>query len=154
MSTHYFTRAGFARLRETIAAVEGQSDEALRLMGEACSQSAETFHDNAGHEYGKAQAEMWGHRLGELRKVLASAQVHDPALTGDEVMFGRTVTFEDLASGESSTIIIGSYMVFDRGSTVSYVSPIALLLRGGKAGDVRAGKIGDRHRRLRIISVT
>jgi transcription elongation GreA/GreB family factor len=154
VSTYYFTRAGFQRLREVIAAVEGRSDEALALMGEACSQSAETFHDNAGHEYGKAQAEMWGNRLGELRRILALAHVHDPAPTGDEVMFGRTVTFEDLASGETSTLTIGSYMIFDEGDTISYVSPLALLLRGARAGDVKEGAIGDRSRRLRIISVT
>lgn len=150
---YYFTRLGFERFIDELAKISRRADEAGRLAGEACQTGHETTHDNFGFEDAKREQRMWSDRLRELADIAKQAAVVDSLPAGEDVKMGKMVTFFDENDGELRTVTIGSYMVFDGGEEISYASPLALLLRGGRVGDTRVGKIGDQQRTLRILAV-
>jgi transcription elongation GreA/GreB family factor len=63
------------------------------------------------------------------------------------------VTIADLDSGEEKTLMIGSYMTFDKDGTVSYNAPLARILLGGETGEVRRGEIAGELRKFEIVEV-
>lgn len=153
---HYFLREDLEALNESIRDIDDRIRDVLRQSGDSCGEGADTWHDNFEYEEGQRGAYMWSNRLRELVALRATAELVIPAPSGNEVLIGRIVTIEDESTKDISTFQIGSYMILKRRSgreVISYAAPVAAILIGAKAGDVRKGLIGGVTMTFRIIKV-
>ncbi len=93
--------------------------------------------ENAEYHAAKEKQSFLEGRIGEIESRLSQAQVIDPkTLSGDRVMFGATVTFEDCESGDESKYqIVGLDEADVKIGKISYSSPIARALIGKSEGD-------------------
>ena len=95
-------------------------------------------------------------RIAEVEAKLANAQVIDPELldAGGRVVFGATVTLEDLESGEKARYqIVGDDEADIRAGKISVSSPIARALIGRSAGDTAEVRAPSGVRELEILDV-
>ncbi|HVO30411.1 MAG TPA: transcription elongation factor GreB [bacterium] len=93
--------------------------------------------ENAEYIYGKKKLREIDRRLGFLNDRIERSIVVDPqTLTGDRVVFGATVTVEDLESGKVSTyMIVGEDEVDAANGRISHRSPVGRALLGKQVGD-------------------
>ena len=93
--------------------------------------------ENAEYHAAKEQQAFIEGRIQELNSKLAMANVIDiEKLSGDKVLFGATVTFEDIDTEEVSIYqIVGEDESDLRRKKISISSPIARALIGKSAGD-------------------
>ncbi len=151
---YYFTRNDLDALDRKIREIQARMDRVVEDLGDSAQQGAETWHDNFGHEESMRQQAMWSAHLGELMRIKGLAKVVTPPPSGDEVLIGRTVLITDLDTEETREFEIGSFMVFDSGDRrISYAAPLAEIILGAKAGDVRSGKIGEKRKRFQVLSI-
>ena len=95
------------------------------------------LRENAEYHAAKEQQSFIEGRLQEINGKLAQCQVVDPAtLSGENVVFGATVSLLDLESEEEfSYQIVGEEEADLNENKISFSSPIARALIGKKAGD-------------------
>ena len=95
--------------------------------------------ENAEYHAAKEQQGFIEGRIQELNAKLANANVIDiEKLSGDKVVFGATVTFEDIDTEEVSNYqIVGEYESDIKQNKISISSPIARALIGRSAGETR-----------------
>ena len=76
-------------------------------------------------------------KIRDLESKFSRAKVIDPTkLSGERVVFGATVTIEDVESGEERTYQIVGETEFDiDNNKISIVSPLARALIGKELGD-------------------
>jgi len=157
MPMHYFLEQDLLALEESIKDAERRVKESIKEIGESCREGAETFHDNFGYEEGTRNANMWSARLRELHDIMAGAVLFTPEKSGDTVAIGRIVTITDADSGETMTLQIGSYMTIAPRKkdveSISYTSPMAIVLLGAKVNDIKTGGVGGKKRRFKIIEI-
>ena len=93
--------------------------------------------ENAEYHAAKEQQGFIEGRIQELNAKLANANVIDiEKLSGDKVIFGATVTFEDIDTEEVSNYqIVGEYESDIKQNKISISSPIARALIGRSAGE-------------------
>ena len=93
--------------------------------------------ENAEYHAAKEQQGFIEGRIQELNAKLANANVIDiEKLSGDKVVFGATVTFEDIDTEEVSNYqIVGEYESDIKQNKISISSPIARALIGRSAGE-------------------
>ena len=93
--------------------------------------------ENAEYHAAKEQQGFIEGRIQELNAKLANANVIDiEKLSGDKVVFGVTVTFEDIDTEEVSNYqIVGEYESDIKQNKISISSPIARALIGRSAGE-------------------
>ena len=93
--------------------------------------------ENAEYHAAKEQQGFIEGRIQELNAKLANANVIDIAkLSGDKVVFGATVTFEDIDTEEVSHYqIVGEYESDIKQNKISISSPIERALIGRSAGE-------------------
>ncbi len=148
------TPAGARHLREELARYKGperiqnmQDIERAREHGD--------ISENAEFEAAKERQAFIEGKIMELESKLANADVIDPArLSGDRIMFGATVTVEDLESGEEHTYqIVGEDEADVKTGRISVHSPIARGLIGKEVGDTAVVRIPGGSRELDIIEV-
>ena len=98
---------------------------------------------------------MWSMRLRELIRIRNQARVLLEPPKGDTVTIGRTVTVKDELIGETRITKIGSYMVLtkEEDEKVSYNTPLARMLVGGRVGNMKESVIAGRQRRFRILKI-
>ena len=94
--------------------------------------------ENAEYHAAKEQQGFIEGRIQELNAKLANANVIDiEKLTGDKVLFGATVTFEDIDTDEVSNYqIVGEDESDIKQNKISISSPIARALIGRSAGEI------------------
>lgn len=151
---YYFLKEDFEALNAEITKLADRIKEIGKEMGESCKEGAETFHDNFAFEDGERQQYMWSSRLRDLIRIRNQARITEPRKT-DGVSLGFTVTFRDEGNGEMYTLKIGSFMVpKERGENViSYNSPLARALVGGKVGETREAVIGSGKKNFHILKI-
>lgn len=154
---HYFLAKDLDALDRSIQEIDDRIRDILGQAGDGCRGRSDTWHDNFEHEDGIRTSAMWSSRLRELISIRRSARLVTPTASGDEVFIGRTVTVEDQQTHEVSIFQIGSYMTLsrqddDRG-VVSYAAPLAKIIAGSKAGDIRQGEIGGQKKTFKILEV-
>lgn len=141
------TRDGYNRIRAEISRLE--NEELPRVTDKIAEARAEgDLKENAEYHAQRENQGMLMAKINELKDKLARASIVDPAqLPKDEVVFGCTVTVEDLAYGdeEQFTLVGAGDEDYDVGK-ILITSPIGQGLLGKKAGetaevDAPAGKM-------------
>ena len=112
--------------------------------------------ENAEYEAAKDAQGLLEAKVRLLESRLATAQVIDVSkLSGDKVLFGATVTFEDVESGESKTVmIVGEDEADADAGLISYVSPLARALIGKSVDDLVQVKLPGGVKEYEIREVT
>ena len=111
--------------------------------------------ENAEYHAAKEQQGFIEGRIQELNAKLANANVIDiEKLSGDKVVFGATVTFEDIDTDEVSNYqIVGEDESDIKQNKISVSSPIARALIGRSAGDTLIIPIPKGKIEIEIIKV-
>jgi transcription elongation factor GreA len=130
------TPGGLARLKQELKRLKNvERPKIVKEIAEARSHG--DLSENA--EYHAAK-EKQGHVEGRIQQVehwIASAEVIDVSKhAGDRVVFGATVTLEDVESGDEVTYrIVGELEADLKVGKISVTSPIARALIGKEEGD-------------------
>ncbi|MDX1914342.1 MAG: transcription elongation factor GreA [Methylophilus sp.] len=109
----------------------------IQAIAEARAQG--DLSENAEYESAKERQSFIEGRIAELEGKLSNLQIIDPKTLNAEgrVVFGATVRFEDLDSGDIKTYqIVGEDEADIKNGKVSVSSPIARGLIGKSEGDV------------------
>ncbi len=150
---YYFLKHDYNELKNQIQYITDKIRAIGQEMGASCEEGAETFHDNFAFEDGERQQQMWTRRLNELRRVQQDAEIIEPSHRTDCVIFGKKVTIYDEALDQEKTVIIGSYLNFSNSGSISYNSPLARLIIGAEAGEVRQGMIAGKKKTVEIVEI-
>lgn len=128
--------------------------EIIAAIAEARSHG--DLSENAEYEAAKEKQGFIEGRIAELENKLSHAQVIDPKEIHAEgrVVFGATVTLEDLDSGEEVTYqIVGDDEADIKSCKISVNSPIARALIGREEGDVAEVQAPSGVREYEILAV-
>lgn len=109
----------------------------IQAIAEARAQG--DLSENAEYESAKERQSFIEGRISELEGKLSNLQIIDPKTLNAEgrVVFGATVRFEDLDSGDAKTYqIVGEDEADIKGGKISVGSPIARALIGKSEGEV------------------
>lgn len=109
----------------------------IEAIAEARAQG--DLSENAEYEAAKEKQSFIEGRIAEIEAKLSNLQIIDPATLNAEgrVVFGATVSMEDLDSGDNKTYqIVGEDEADIKGGKISIGSPIARALIGKSVGDV------------------
>lgn len=132
---NYITPEGLQKLRDEYRELK---DKERPTVVSAVSFAAANGDrsENADYIYGKKRLREIDRRLGFLQRRMEKAQVVDPSeVESDKVLFGATVTTEDMDGEERTYKIIGEDEIDAKNGHVSWKSPIAKALLGKKEGD-------------------
>ena len=132
------TVKGAELLKEELQRLRGvDRPDVIQAIAEARAQG--DLSENAEYEAAKDRQSFIEGRIAELESKLSNLQVIDPQTLNAEgrVVFGATVRFEDLDSGEAKTYqIVGEDEADIKGGKISVGSPIARALIGKSEGDI------------------
>ena len=134
----YYTEEGLEKLKselEHLKTVERSS--VAKQISEARDKG--DLSENAEYEAAKEKQSFIEGRIAELESKLSNLQIIDPVTLNAEgrVVFGATVCFEDVDSGESKTYqIVGEDEADIKNGKISVASPIARALIGKAEGDI------------------
>ncbi|OYY49493.1 MAG: transcription elongation factor GreA [Methylophilaceae bacterium 17-44-8] len=109
----------------------------IQAIAEARAQG--DLSENAEYESAKERQSFIEGRIAELESKLSNLQVIDPKTLNAEgrVVFGATVRFEDLDSGDTKSYqIVGEDEANIKGGKISVGSPIARALIGKSEGEI------------------
>jgi transcription elongation factor GreA len=111
--------------------------------------------ENAEYEAAKDAQGILEARIRLLESRLSTAQVVDVSrLSGEKVLFGATVTFDDVDSGETKTVmIVGEDEADVDAGLISYVSPLARALIGKSVDDIVQVKLPSGMKEYEIRAV-
>ena len=146
------TREGLIRLNEKLAELTKKRGELSKTIAWAASNG--DLSENADYHAAKEAQRLNEVQIGELTSRLANMQIVEiPAHTG-LVQLGSKVTLKDLVRGSKFTyeIVVPEEADFDN-DKISMSSPVALGLRGKKAGDTVEIKVPSGMLKYEIISV-
>ena len=131
------TRAGFDKIKAEMQRLE---NEELPLITEKLAEARAEgdLKENAEYHAQRENQGMLLAKINELKTKLASATIIDPStLPKDEVVFGCTVTVEDLAYGdEESFTLVGAGEDDYNTGRILVTSPMGQGLIGKKVGEV------------------
>lgn len=134
---NYMTPACYRRLldeRENLVNVERPA--MVNVVSWAASNGDRS--ENGDYQYGKRRLREIDRRIRFLNKRIESAEVVDPTKREqtDQVFFGATVTYENLADASQHTIrIVGIDEADPDHGDVSWISPIARVFLKKREGD-------------------
>lgn len=121
----------------------------------ALARSYGDLRENAEYKFAKEQQKILNRRKHELELQQARARGTDFAnVSTDTVNPGTSVSFNDLATGQTETLhILGAWDGNDERNVISYLSPVGQALLGKAVGtEVTIGE-GTHQRRIRIESI-
>ncbi len=148
------TREGYNKIKAEVARLENEvMPEIARKIAEAreegdLKENAE-YHAQRENQ-GKTQA-----KINQLKGKLANASIVDMSqLPKDEVVFGCTVTVEDLAYGdeEEFTLVGAGEEDYDVGK-ILITSPFGQGLIGSKVGDVAEVEVPAGTQKFKILKI-
>lgn len=149
----------------TAKGAEALRDELNRLKSEerpkvveaiAVARDHGDLKENAEYHAAREQQGFLEGRIQELEGTLGAAQVIDPATltTQSKVVFGATVTIEEVESGDEVTYqIVGDIEADIKKNLISIQSPIARALIGKEEGDEAIVKAPGGDREYEIVSI-
>lgn len=109
----------------------------IQAIAEARAQG--DLSENAEYEAAKEKQSFIEGRISEVEAKLSNLQIIDPKTLNAEgrVVFGATVRFEDLESGDTKSYqIVGEDEADIKNGKISVASPIARALIGKEEGDI------------------
>lgn len=136
---NYITGAGYARLRgELMELIDSERPKVVEIVHWAASNGDRS--ENGDYIYGKKRLREIDRRIRFLTKRLEIAEVTDPSVHhgNEQVFFGATVSYVDLAGDERTVTILGIDEVDTSQGQISWVSPVARTLLKARVGDVLA----------------
>ena len=140
------SRAGYDKIKAEIEDLQEQVDFVTRKVAEARAEG--DLKENAEYHAQRENQGMLMAKIAERKDKLARATIVDPStLPKDEVVFGCTVTVEDLAYGdEEQFTLVGAGDEDIENGRVPVASPFGQGLVGKKVGetaevDAPAGKL-------------
>jgi transcription elongation factor GreA len=138
VTTIPLTVRGAQRLKEELHRLKTVDRPAvISAIAEARAQG--DLSENAEYDAAKERQGFIEGRIAEVEAKLAAAQVIDPTTldAGGRIVFGATVSLEDLGAGDTVTYqIVGDDEADIKEGKISVSSPIARALIGKSAGDV------------------
>jgi len=155
MSKIPITRGGFEKLQKDLEYLKNVSvPENSREIEIARGHG--DISENAEYEAAKERQAFIQGKIQELSNNLASAVIIDPRdLTDEKVVFGTTVTFEDINTGDvTSYILVGPLESDLNQNKISVTSPIGKALIGKVIGDQVEVKTPGGIRELEIIDIS
>jgi len=149
------TERGAQRLREELRVLKSEKRPAvIAAISEARAHG--DLKENAEYHAAREQQGFIEGRIQELESKLGSAQVIDVTQLpqSDKVVFGATVTLEDVNSGEELCYqIVGEDEADIKSGLLSVGSPMARALIGKHEGDAVDVQAPGGTRELEIVSV-
>lgn len=137
MSAIPLTVQGVERLKIELHRLKKvERPDVINAIAEARAQG--DLSENAEYDAARERQAFVEGRIRELEGTLSNAQIIDPSTlnVGDKVVFGATVTIENLESGEQLTYqIVGDVESSIRDNRISISSPVARALIGKSEGD-------------------
>lgn len=137
MSAIPLTVQGVERLKIELHRLKKvERPDVINAIAEARAQG--DLSENAEYDAARERQAFVEGRIRELEGTLSNAQIIDPATlnVGDKIVFGATVTIENLESGEQLTYqIVGDVESSIRDNRISISSPVARALIGKSEGD-------------------
>ena len=125
----------------------------IRALSEARGHG--DLSENAEYHAAKERQAIVEGRIGELEGKISRADVIDVAkLSGDDVMFGATVTLADDETGETSSYqLVGSEESDIKSGRLSISAPLARALIGKSVGEVVDVRTPKGERAYEIVKV-
>ena len=152
---NYITRKGYERLRaELVDLMNVQRPEVVQTVSWAASNGDRS--ENGDYIYGKKRLREIDRRIRFLTKRLEIAHVVDPSEQAglDQVFFGATVTYSDLAGALTTVTIVGVDEVDPLNGRISWISPVAKALIKAREGDEVRLQTPDGAQTLLVESVS
>lgn len=155
MSAIPLTAQGAERLKAEIHRLKTvERPDVINAIAEARAQG--DLSENAEYDAARERQAFVEGRIRELEGTISNAQIIDPSTldVGDRVVFGATVTLEDLDSGNQVTYqIVGDIESDIRENRLSVSSPVARALIGKSEGDVVEVQAPAGVREYEILSI-
>jgi transcription elongation factor GreB len=133
---NYLTPQGYARLRaELIHLLDSERPKTVEVVSWAAKNGDRS--ENGDYLYGKKRLREIDRRIRFLTRRLDIAEVVDPSMHhgSDQVFFGATVTYAEMAGEERTVTITGIDEVEHLHGEVSWISPVARALLKARVGD-------------------
>lgn len=141
----YFSPKGIQNHWKMISELEEKISKLQKKVGEACSQSAETTHDNAPYEVLKNEISVLDARIREAYSLLNNVIIREYPKPNEIscVDYGTRVVF--VRDGETLDFMIVGYgeSNFEEGK-ILYECPLALALKGHRVGEKFKAEINKR----------
>ena len=138
MASIPLTKNGVERIEKELRRLKTvERPDVINAIAEARAQG--DLSENAEYDAARERQGFVEGRIQELEATLANAQVIDPSTldAGGRVVFGATVSIEDLESGENvSYQIVGDLEADIKENRISVSSPVARALIGKEVGDI------------------
>ncbi|MBV4397081.1 transcription elongation factor GreA [Advenella alkanexedens] len=149
------TARGAKRLEEELHRLKTiERPNVIEAISEARAQG--DLSENAEYDAARERQGFIEGRIKELEGTLANAHIIDPATleVDDRIVFGATVTIEDLGSSETVTYqIVGDLEADIRQNLISVSSPVARALIGKSEGDVVMVNVPAGEKEFEIIEI-
>ncbi len=151
---NYLTPEGYARLRaELMTLLDDERPKVVEVVSWAAKNGDRS--ENGDYLYGKKRLREIDRRIRFLTKRLDIAEIADPALHhgSDQVFFGATVTYADMAGAERTITIKGIDEADNLAGEVSWVAPIARALLKARVGDEVTLATPQGTQRIEVVTV-
>lgn len=135
MNSVPITVEGFKKLEKELEALKDERPAVIQAIKEAREEG--DLKENAGYDAARERQGMLEARISYIEGQMSRFDIIDPAtLSGDKVIFGATVTIEDMETEEQKTWTLLGPDEADPGSgSISILSPMARAMVGKKEGD-------------------
>jgi transcription elongation factor GreB len=154
-SKNYMTRRGYDALRvELDQLVRVERPRLVETVAWAAGNGDRS--ENGDYIYGKKRLREIDRRIRFLIKRIESAEVVDPERQQglEQIFFGATVSFCDLAGGQEQTLqIVGVDEADASQGRISWISPLARAVLKARAGEVVRFQSPAGPREIEIVEV-
>lgn len=148
------TRTGYNKIKAELERLENEEMPSItEKIAEARAEG--DLKENAEYHAQRENQGMMMAKIGKLKDKLARASIVDPSkLPKDEVVFGCTVTVEDLAYGdeEEFTLVGAGEENYDTGK-ILVTSPFGQGLIGKKVGDTAEVEVPAGQLKFKILKI-
>jgi transcription elongation factor GreA len=146
------TRSGFERLRDELDRLKKTERPAItRAIGEARAHG--DLSENAEYHAAREKQALTEARIKDLELKLATAEVLDPPLSGDRIIFGSTVRLEDQDGKAVVYQIVGSEEADPARGRISVMAPLARTLIGKNVGDSVVAQLPAGKKTFEVLEV-
>jgi transcription elongation factor GreA len=149
------TKAGFEKLKRELENLKRVLiPENIKAIEEARGHG--DISENAEYQYAKERQSFLHGRQQEIENSLATSQIVElNGLTGDKVVFGTTVSFADVDSGDTTRYqLVGPYESDVAQNRISVTSPIGRALIGKSVGEAVRVKTPGGVREVEIVDIS
>ncbi len=148
------TRPGFEKLKKDLDHIKRVDvPENIRDIEEARAHG--DISENAEYEAAKDRQAFLQAKIQEIENKLATSMIIDPNdLTDERVVFGATVTMEDMIKEETvEYLLVGPFESDIERNRISVTSPIGKALIGKEVGEEVSVKTPGGLRRFEIVDI-